>query len=325
MVLLMTCHKCAFIAIAAIIAALVSCSRQPVDLEPLTSAMANGRFISYQPTSLKLVDGRLTQADEASIRADLEVLHPYFDSLITYGALNGAERIPDVAAALGYRAVIVGIWNPDDPVELANGLAAWQRNPHLVVGVSLGNEIVFGKRGDWKTLRRFLVDVHSRAPSLPLTVTEPFAQFLDQPEAQSVFSQMNFMLVNIHPIFETWFQSAPPHNWAEFVVNVTKRLSGVFHGPILVKETGVPTGPADLGYTEEKQSAFYRELESQMKPSRTRAFSYFSAFDAPWLVGAPGPVPGVHPEEAHWGLFTETRIPKPVVSGLKLLQTALAR
>jgi exo-beta-1,3-glucanase (GH17 family) len=300
-------------------AILATCGQRPVDLGPVTSTMATGRFVSYSPTQIKLVQGRLTQADEASIDADLEVLRPYFDGLITYSALNGAERIPDIAARLGFRSVIIGVWNPNDPIELGNAIAAWQRNPTRVVGVSLGNEIIFAKRGTWTELLKTLTDVHARAPGLPLTITEPFAQFLDQPEAKRVFPLMDFMLVNVHPIFEPWFKNATAFNWAEFVVRVTKRLSDVYPGPILVKETGVPTGPAFLGYTEEKQSTFYHELNLQMKSSRSQAFSYFSAFDAPWLIDAPNPVGGPHPEEAHWGLWTETRAPKAVVHELKSL------
>jgi exo-beta-1,3-glucanase (GH17 family) len=114
-------------------------------------------------------------------------------------------------------------------------------------------------------------------------------------------------------------------NWAEFVVRVTDRLAAAFCGPILVKETGVPTGPASLGYSEEKQRDFYRQLEAQMKPAAARAFAWFTAFDAPWLVNAPNPVPGPHPEEAFWGLFSERRMAKAAVRELRPLSSAAVR
>jgi exo-beta-1,3-glucanase (GH17 family) len=297
------------------------CAKSQVDLGPLTKTMGTGRFVSYQPTSLKVIGGRLTEANDASIRDDLRTLRPYFDGLITYGALNGAERIPDIAASLGFRSVVVGVWDPADSTELDNAIAAWKRNPSTVVGISLGNEIVFGKRGGWTTLTRFISMVRTRAPQLALTATEPFAQFLDESGAKAVLGQIDFMLVNIHPVFEPWFKTAPPFNWAQFIVRVTDRLADAFCGPILVKETGVPTAPASLGYSEEKQRAFYRELETQMVPSATAAFAYFSAFDAPWLVDAPTPVPGPHPEEAFWGLFTDGRTAKLAVTGLTPLRT----
>jgi exo-beta-1,3-glucanase (GH17 family) len=285
-------------------------------LARLQEAMALGRFIAYQPTSLQVLGGRLTQADDASIRADLETLRPHFDALITYGALNGAERIPEIAQSLGYRAVIVGVWEPDNREEIANALAAARRFPELVVGLSLGNEMVFGRRADWAALAAFVEETRREASDLPLTVTEPFAQFLDEPVAAGVLARADFMLVNIHPVFEPWFRDAQAPNWADFVAQVGDRLAGIYCGPILVKETGVPTGPASLRYSAAMQRDFYRSLERRLPPGRNAAFAYFAAFDAPWRVADFNPVPGVHPEEAFWGLYTEGRVPKPVINGL---------
>jgi len=38
-----------------------------------------------------------------------------------------------------------------------------------------------------------------------------------------------------------------------------------------------------------------------MRCDASRAFSYFSAFDAPWRTSDFNPAPGAHPEEAFWG------------------------
>ena len=286
----------------------------------LQSVMAHGRFIAYQPTALKAYNGKLTQADDASIRADLEVLRPWFDGLITYGALNGNDRVPDVAATLGYRAVVMGVWDPSDPNEVANALASWQRNRAIVAGLSLGNEIVFGKRGRWSDLLGYLKAVRAQAPDLPLTVSEPFAQYLDDiTNARPVLHATDFMLVNIHPVFEPWFKSGTADNWTDFVVRVVARLSAVYPRAILVKETGVPTGPASAGFGEDAQHDFYKLLAQRLRPSRKRAFAYFSAFDEPWRTGDFNPIPGAHPEEAYWGMFTQTRAPKRVMADLPKL------
>lgn len=285
-------------------------------LERLQHAMAEGRFVAYQPTALKVWDGNPVAAGEESIRADLDALRPWFDGLVTYGAHSGAEKVPAIAAELGFRAVIVGVWDPSDETELAAALAAWETHPEIVVGLSLGNEVVFGQRGDWAALESAIAHVRTRAPGLPLSVTEPFAEFLT-PAARPLLARLDFMAVNIHPVFEPWFSEAPPFNWADFVVQVSRRLADeAFCGPILVKETGVPTGPAEKGFDEAKQAAFYGELQKVLPPSRARAFAFFSAFDAPWRVYDFNPVPGEHPEEAHWGLFTETRAPKRVMDDL---------
>jgi exo-beta-1,3-glucanase (GH17 family) len=127
------------------------------------------------------------------------------------------------------------------------------------------------------------------------------------------------MLVNVHPVFESWFRAAPDANAAEFVTRVVDKLHDVACGPILVKETGVPTAPADKGFSAARQLSFYQALAQRFRPTNNQAFAYFSAFDAPWRVSDVSPVPGVHPEEAYWGLFDEHRQPKPVVQSIPLL------
>jgi hypothetical protein len=100
------------IVIAAADASAAACAKR-AEVQPsiarIGAVMAAGRFIAYQPSALKMIDGRATPADQASIRADLQTLRPRFDGLITYSSINGAEHVPAVAAALGFRAVIMGV------------------------------------------------------------------------------------------------------------------------------------------------------------------------------------------------------------------------
>jgi len=279
----------------------------------LQSTMAQGRFVAYQPTALRIVDGRATYADESSIIEDLTVLRSRFDGLITYGSMSGAERVADVAAGLGFKTVILGVWDVSNNDEIDRAIAAWRRHPQLVVGVSLGNEVVFGKRGDFVALGKLIDAVRQKAPGLALTTTEPFHLFFGA-DAVPVLSTADFLLVNVHPIFQPWFAKAPDENAARFVVNVVDRLAGLYCGPILVKETGVPTAPEESGYSQSRQASFYERLAERFVPTPMRAFAYFAAFDAPWRVADSHPVPGYHPEEAHWGLYDDKRKPKKVVA-----------
>ena len=48
------------------------------------------------------------------MRVDLTVLRTRFDALVTYDAIHGAQRIAALTAALHFRALIVGAWNPLD-------------------------------------------------------------------------------------------------------------------------------------------------------------------------------------------------------------------
>ena len=89
--------------------------------------------------------------------------------------------------------------------------------------------------------------VRALAPDLPLTAPRPSPNSSTIRDAHSTLAAMDFMMVNIHPIFQSWFRRAQPFNWAQFVVRVTDMLAKKYCGPILVKETGVPTGPAVVG------------------------------------------------------------------------------
>ena len=146
----------------------------------------------------------------------------------------------------------------------------------------------------------------------PLSTTEPF-HIYDDPAARALLPELDFLLLNVHPVFQPWFREAPDRNAAQFVVNVVAGVAPLACGPVLVKETGVPTAPAQAGFSEARQAAFYRELRQLLPPTSAHAFAYFAAFDAPWraydATGVPG-VGAVHPEEAHWGLYDAQRRPK---------------
>ena len=292
----------------------------------LASVMSTGRFVTYQPTSLQVVNGQPTTAEPSSLRADLKVLRPHFDGLITYTATHGAEAIPAIAAALGYRAIIIGVWDPFDEEELNAALTTARSYPRLVVGISLGNEIVFAKRHVFQELAASAILVHRRAPGLPVSSAEPFHVLYDT-EAAPLLNQLDFLLVNVHPVFQPWFRDAPDSNAAQFVVNVVAKLGEYYCGPILVKETGAPTAPIEEGFSESRQASFYSELQRLFPPGRRRAFAYFSAFDAPWratdaLALPPGARASLaqHAEEAHWGLYDAQRHAKPVVERIPLLK-----
>jgi exo-beta-1,3-glucanase (GH17 family) len=276
----------------------------------LEATMADGRFVAYHPTSLRLIDDAWTEADPASMRADLTLLRTRFDGLITYGTAHGADRIADVAAELHYRAVILGVWDADDASELDRALAAATRHPDIVVALSLGNERVFAKTTTFAAVGAAIERVRMRAPRLALASSEPFHLYLEDAAAPAIDAS-DFTLVNVHPVFQPWFATASDATAAQFVVNVVDELARRACGPILVKETGVPTAPESTGYTPQRQASFYAALLAALPRSRSRAFAYFAAFDAPWRVDDANPVPGRHPEEAHWGLYDATRQPKP--------------
>jgi exo-beta-1,3-glucanase (GH17 family) len=284
-------------------------------LAPLHAALAQARFITYQPTALQVINGQAHAADPASIRADLAALRPHFDALITYDAVHGAEAIPALAAALHFRALIIGVWNPFDPAEVDAALKAAREYPRLVLGVSLGNEMLFSHRATESALTARLAALHAAAPRLALSTSEPFHLF-EQPQTAALRAELDFLLPIVHPLFQPWYAGSTARTGAQFVVNVAGDLTRDYCGPLLIKESGEPTAPAERGYSPARQAAFWAALRELLPPTGERAFAYFAAFDAPWRAGDATGVPGPHPEEAFWGLFDAARRPKSAVDQL---------
>ena len=288
------------------------------ELARLREALSTGRFVAYQPTSLQVINGQVRRADAASIRSDLSALRAKFDSLITYDSVHGAEGIPAIASQLKFRALIIGVWNPLETSELDAAVSAAQQYPQLVVGVSLGNELIFAHRAAANQLATLAAQLRMRSPQLLLSVSEPF-HIYEEPGAAALLGQLDFLLPNVHPVFQPWFHGASAATAAQFVVNVVSELGARFCGPILVKETGVPTAPADSGFSEAGQAAFYNELRQRFPATRARSFAYFSAFDAPWRAQDVTPLGAAHAEEAHWGLYDAARKPKAAARELPAL------
>lgn len=310
----------ALLASGAVVAQPALCHRDPAAqtaLGRLRDAMAHGRFITYEPTSLQVVNGLFQSATPASIRTDLTVLRPRFDALVTYDAVHGAQAIPRIASALGFRELIIGVWDPGDAAQVDAALAAAQAYPHLVVGVSLGNELLFAHRAGLPELEATIAAVRTRAPHLALSTTEPFHLYED-PGSAGLLARLDFLLVNVHPVFQPWFRSATEGTAAQFVVNVVHDLRTRYCGPILVKETGEPTGPQSTRFTPARQAAFYAELRRLFPSEPAQAFAYFSAFDAPWRAHDAGPL-ATGPEEGYWGLYDSERRPKAAAQALPSL------
>lgn len=282
------------------------------------AVLKKARFMSYTPRSFSVVNGQVQQASLAGITADLKLLRHHFDSLITYSCNNGLEHVPAVAEKLGYLAMIVGIWDPKSEIEIQNTIRLAKKHPKLILAISIGNEGIYARHYAPADVEKTILRLRKELPSVSLTTSEPFFLYL-KPEHFDFFTKMDLLLPNIHPTFETWFNPADAKNGAAFVLNVANKLQSQYPKPLIVKETGLPSGPASMGFTEAHQSAFWTEILNQAGASETRAVSCFEAFDAPWKpVVTKGYFPGgEHSQEAYWGFFTVDGKSKPVVIAIQ--------
>ncbi len=282
----------------------------------LRAALREVRFVAYTPTDFSVMNGRPQPASVARIDQDLKRLHRDFQGLITYSCANGVEQVPAVAARLGYRALILGIWDPTSRTEIDTAVALARRYPKLVVGVALGNETLLAKRLPWPVLRHALEQLRVALPEVAVTTSEPFYYYLLDATPGFLDAQ-DFLLPSIHPLYQPWFKGSTVETDVNFVVEVLGKLAARTDKPILVKETGLPSGPQDLGFTPEHQALFWRLLSTRVGADDKRAIAYFEAFDQPWKAENARAEFGLHPEEGYWGLYDVQGRSKPVLRTLR--------
>lgn len=277
---------------------------------PLATALAQETFVAYTPRGFSTLHGVTRPATAAGIREDLKILRPYFSGLITYGLGDGQDAIAELAIAAGYRAIVLGVWNPADRKELDRAIALAQRHPQHIVALVLGNEGLFWKRYSAHDLRTAAAYVRERLPDIALGSSEPFAIYLDSPDAPALL-ELDLLLPNIHPRFELWFRPDNIDQAVDFVVQVLARLHALTPKPILVKETGLPSAPDAQGFSETRQAEFWKRLRQRIPAGPTQNVAGFEAFDAPWKPRELEDEFGkLEISEAHWGLFRADGTPK---------------
>jgi exo-beta-1,3-glucanase (GH17 family) len=245
------------------------------------------------------------------LRADLAALRSAFDGLVLYHFDEAVTPgIVGQALALGYRAVLLGIWNPKSEAEVA-GIADLIRRyrDRLALAVCIGNEGINDNRytiGDLDYARDRLSALAGTRGAVPVTTSEPAGDYGWPP----LRGFGDLLAPNIHPAIDRAALSPEAAiAWVRGRAQAIARGSGK---PVLVKETGVPNGGGPP-HSPERQRAFWAEwlARGRLMPSDPpRPFvsfaAAFEAFDGPWKAVQLG-----SPIEGHWGLMTADRQPHP--------------
>ena len=275
------------------------------------------RFVAYTPSEFSVLHGKPIPATPDSIAEDLQVLRPYVDGLITYSVANGLADVVELADKAGFRAIILGIWSPTDKNEVAMAVTLARHYPKIVRAIVVGNEGLFWKRYTWQDVEKTIKQIRRDVPHVAVTTSEPMVSYLGSPARLGCEGQ-DFLLPNIHPVFESWFHPESVTQATEFVIDIAKRLYGLCNKIVLIKETGVPSEPSHAGYSPATQRAFWRDLMHKMRTEPHASLALFEAFDAPWKIEEIARGSGRRDErEAAWGWFTTSRKPKAVVEVLQ--------
>jgi len=278
------------------------------------------RFIAYTPRTFAINGGRIRPATASGIREDLALLRPFFNGLITYSATSGLEVIPKIAQELGFRAVILGIWDPLSATEVNNVIQAARQYPGLIGAVIVGNEGLYTRRYQPRDLEQARLRIKKALPHLPITTSEPFFLYFEK-ETGEFLHRFDLLMPNVHPVFEKWFTPNAPSPGVDMVIEVAAKFQATSNKPLLIKETGLPSGPGSKGFDPERQALFWSELLRRFPFSPRQSLTCFEAFDAPWKPAEiAATLPGDHSSESYWGFFTEKGLKKKVVTVLPALQ-----
>lgn len=210
---------------------------------------------------------------------------------------NQFESIPRIAETVGFKAMILGIWDPFSTTERATALKALQKHRELITGLIVGNEGLSAGRYDIDALCDAMKEIRNLTGK-PVSTTEPVDWLLSE---HKIGSCSSFISVNAHPFFSGKKEPEEAAKWTQQAWEAVRRL---YPGkPLLFKEVGLPTR-GDIWLSELGQEEYYTDLANT-----SVVFSYFEAFDA-----TPRFKSGL--TEQSWGLWTSDRRPKAIVAAL---------
>jgi exo-beta-1,3-glucanase (GH17 family) len=263
---------------------------------PIADALTGNRWIAYAPTHYYPAESPPVVPGRESLRADLTVLRGAgFRGLITYGA--DIPAIADVTQEMGFRAMLLGIWDPFNPTERAKALRTVAAHKQLIAGIVVGNEGLTTGRYTIERLCVAMSEIRAVARK-PVSTTEPVDFTLSEPR---IGACSDFITANAHPYFSNQKEPQAAVRWTQDAWDaVCARYAGK---PVLLKEVGLPTA-GDEAVSEKAQEEYYTLLAKTAVK-----FAYFEAFDA-------SPRFKQGSIEDSWGLWHNDRSPKPVVHAL---------
>lgn len=267
---------------------------------------------------------------KAEILQDLRIIAQHWNLIRVYNADDDTQRILEVIREhkLPIR-MLLGIWlenETDRPVartsnveNVLRGIRLANEFEDIVIAVNVGNETqVFWSWHKMATedLVRYIVTIQNNT-RVAVTTADDY-NFWNKPESRELATMLDFIMVHAYPLWngKTMDEALP---WLDATLDEVQKLHP--DKQLVLGEIGWATaynadkkGDGEQGSLIKgevglaAQEEFLIRFDAWSKSRQICTF-YFEAFDEPWKGG--GQSTPNHEIEKNWGLFYESRLPKP--------------
>ncbi len=244
---------------------------------------------------------------EEEINEDLALLKGKVHAVRTYSAMNGLERVPNLAAQYNLN-VSLGAWINSDPVvsqKEIDALIGISRNKHRnIVRTIVGNESIMRKEVSVDQLIGYLRQVRQHTWR-PVSTSETWDIWIANPE---LVEEVDFIATHILPYWE----GIPADQAVDYVFDRYQALKTAYPDkPIVLTEVGWPSDGQPIRQAEASlanQAKFLRDFLNRAKQEKL-IYYVVEAFDQPWKQSMEGS------SGAYWGMFNAEREPKFSMQG----------
>ncbi|OQB41245.1 MAG: hypothetical protein BWY09_00619 [Candidatus Hydrogenedentes bacterium ADurb.Bin179] len=243
-------------------------------------------LVMYQPNYSDPGNG--VYPDESQLTENLSQLFGAgFRGLTFYASTNTMTLIPGLAREEGFQTVGTGVWQVYNAAERDAAVDLASDTDFYIVGVEglSRTEDAYTK----EDLLAALGDLSLRTGK-PVTTAETPGTWLANPD---LVASVDFVAVNIHP---WWAEKRTPESASTYFQTVYDTIVALAAGkPVLVTETGMPTGGGHPDASLALQQGYFEMIEQTDIP-----FVYFEAYDQFWKTGE---VSDDYVIGTHWGLY----------------------
>ena len=231
---------------------------------------------------------------EAQIRRKLEIIRPYTKWIRTFSCTEGNEMIPRIAKEYGLKTM-VGAWLGENQAineeEIANVIRI-AKNGYADL-VAVGNEVLYREDLTEEELLKFIKQVKSELPGIPVGYVDAYYEFCNRP---AITNACDIIFANCYPFWEGCHIDYSLLYMKDMYQRALKAGNGK---KVIITETGWPnrgTAFEDSVPSFNNAVRYFINAQNWSTEENIDMF-YFSSFDEMWKIGGEGDV------GAYWGLW----------------------